>query len=148
MFWNEPNNKSHWDFVELDPEWRIFSDMVRLAAAAVAGEGPGLTRVLRGISPIDPAFIRRMQAQGVLDCVDAIAVHGFPLDWNHWNINEWPAKIAEIQAVTSLPVWVSEVGVSTFEKGLAELGAWLEEQRTEDRSEAADRELRRRGLVA
>lgn len=114
MFWNEPNNKSHWDFVELDPEWRVFSDMVRLAAAAVAAERPGLTRVLGGISPIDPAFIRRMQAQGVLDCVDAIAVHGFPLDWNHWHINEWPAKIAEIRAVTSLPVWVSEVGVSTF----------------------------------
>ena len=27
MFWNEPNNKSHWDF-ELDPEWRIFAEMV------------------------------------------------------------------------------------------------------------------------
>jgi beta-xylosidase len=114
MFWNEPNNKSHWDFVELDPEWRIFSDMVTLAAEAVAAERPGLTRVLGGISPIDPHFIRRMQAQGVLDGLDAVAVHGFPLDWNHWNINEWPAKIAEIRAVTQLPVWVSEVGVSTF----------------------------------
>jgi beta-xylosidase len=67
MFWNEPNNKSHWDFVELDPQWRIFSDMVRLAAEAVAGESPHLTRVLGGIS-----------------------------------------------AVTALPIWVSEVGVSTF----------------------------------
>jgi beta-xylosidase len=114
MFWNEPNNKSHWDFVELDPEWRIFSDMVMLAAEAVAAERPGLTRVLGGISPIDPQFIRRMQAHGVLDRIDAVAVHGFPLDWNHWNINEWPAKIAEIRAVTPLPVWVSEVGVSTF----------------------------------
>ncbi len=114
MFWNEPNNKSHWDFVELDPEWRIFSDMVRLAAEAVASERPHLTRVLGGISPIDPHFIRRMQAQGVLDRMDAVAVHGFPLDWNHWNINEWPAKVAEIRAVTSLPVWISEVGVSTF----------------------------------
>ncbi|HVS78013.1 MAG TPA: hypothetical protein VHE11_13835 [Steroidobacteraceae bacterium] len=114
MFWNEPNNKSHWDFVELDPEWRIFSDMVTLAADAVAAERPGLPRVLGGISPIDPDFVRRMQAHGVLDRVEAVAVHGFPLDWNHWNINEWPAKIAEIRAVTSLPVWVSEVGVSTF----------------------------------
>jgi beta-xylosidase len=114
MFWNEPNNKSHWDFVELDPEWRIYSDMVALAAEAVAGEQPGLTRVLGGISPIDPDFIRRMTAQGVLGHVEAIAVHGFPLDWNHWNINEWPAKLAAIQAVTALPVWVSEVGVSTF----------------------------------
>jgi beta-xylosidase len=114
MFWNEPNNKSHWDFVELDPEWRIFSGMVALAADAVGAERPGLTRLLGGISPIDPLFIRRMQSQGVLDRVDAVAVHGFPLDWNHWNINEWPAKLAEIRAVTSLPVWVSEVGVSTF----------------------------------
>ena len=35
MFWNEPNNLSHWDF-ELDHDWRIFAPMVRLAADAVA----------------------------------------------------------------------------------------------------------------
>ena len=34
MLWNEPNNLSHWDF-ELDPEWRTFSEMTRLAADAV-----------------------------------------------------------------------------------------------------------------
>jgi beta-xylosidase len=43
-----------------------------------------------------------------------VAVHGFPLDWNHWQINDWPKRIAEIRAVTHLPVWVTEVGVSTF----------------------------------
>ena len=100
--------------MELDPEWRIFSDMVTPAAQAVAAERPGLTRVLGGISPIDQLFIRRMQAQGALDHMDTIAVHGFPLDWTHWNINEWPAKLAGIRTVTTLPVWVSEVGVSTF----------------------------------
>ncbi len=114
MFWNEPNNKSHWDFVDLDPDWRIFSDMTILAAQAVAAENPRLPRVLGGISPIDPLFIRRMHDQHVLAHMDVIAVHGFPLDWNHWNINEWPRKLDEIHAVTSLPVWVSEVGVSTF----------------------------------
>ncbi|MGH9632662.1 MAG: beta-xylosidase, partial [Bryobacteraceae bacterium] len=36
------------------------------------------------------------------------------LDWNHWTIHEWPDKLKEIEAVTHLPVWVSEVGVSTF----------------------------------
>jgi beta-xylosidase len=113
MFWNEPNNKSHWAF-EVDPEWRVFSEMVKLAADAVAAENPSLPRVLGGISPIDAAFIRRMAGFGVLDHMNVVAVHGFPLDWNHWQINEWPAKIAEIEAVTDLPVWVSEVGVSTF----------------------------------
>ncbi len=113
MFWNEPNNKSHWAF-EIDPEWAVFAEMVKRAADAVAAERPGLLRALGGMSPIDAGFTRNMAEKGVLDKLDVIAVHGFPLDWNHWQINEWPAKLAEIRAVTALPIWVSEVGVSTF----------------------------------
>ena len=33
MLWNEPNNKSHWDFVDCDPDWRIFSNMAILGGA-------------------------------------------------------------------------------------------------------------------
>ncbi len=113
MLWNEPNNLSHWDF-DLDPDWSRYAEMVRLAAVAIHAENPGLTKVLGGISPIDPAFIVRMKDKGVLDLVDAAAVHGFPLDWNHWTIHEWPDKLAEIRAVTDKPVWVSEVGASSF----------------------------------
>ena len=111
--WNEPNNKSHWDF-EVDEDWRIFARTVQAASRAIAAERPGLTRVLGGISPIDPGFIVRMRELGVLDCVDVVAVHGFPLDWNNWQIDEWPDKLAEIRAETDLPLWVTEVGVSTF----------------------------------
>jgi beta-xylosidase len=113
MFWNEPNNLSHWDF-SIDPDWKIFAEMVKQAGLAVKAERPALLRVLGGISPIDPHFILNMKSKGVLDHVDVLAVHGFPLDWNHWTIHEWPDKIAEIEAVSPLPVWVSEVGVSTF----------------------------------
>jgi len=113
MLWNEPNNLSHWDF-ELDPEWKTFAAMVNLAADAIAAERPGLPRVLGGISPIDPDFIRNLERHCVLHHVDTVAVHGFPLDWNHWTIHEWPAKLSEIQAVTDLPIWVSEAGVSSF----------------------------------
>ena len=113
MFWNEPNNKSHWAF-EVDPEWSAFASMVKAAAESVAAENPHLLRVLGGISPIDPLFIRRMSGFGVLEKLDVVAVHGFPLDWNLWQINDWPAKLQEIQAVTTLPIWVTEVGVSTF----------------------------------
>ncbi|MDB5911714.1 MAG: hypothetical protein JWP22_389 [Ramlibacter sp.] len=112
-FWNEPNNKSHWD-PEIDPGWVRYAEMVKLASAAVRAEAPGLTRVLGGISPIDPGFIQTLQRAGVLEAVDAVAVHGFPLDWNHWQLDQWPDRIAEIEAVTHLPVWVTEVGVSTF----------------------------------
>jgi beta-xylosidase len=113
MLWNEPNNLSHWNF-EADPGWRIFSQMVRAAGQAVKAEQSRLPRVLGGISPIDPLFIQTLDKQGVFQDVDIVGVHGFPLDWNHWTIHEWPDKLAEIRAVTPLPLWVSEVGVSTF----------------------------------
>jgi beta-xylosidase len=119
--WNEPNNKSHWDPL-LDPDWEIFSRMARLAGAAIRAENPTLTRVLGGISPIDPAFIQRLERQGALDAVDAVAIHGFPLDWNLWGIDEWPAKLDEIRAVTGKPIWITEVGVSSF--GSEEVQAW------------------------
>jgi beta-xylosidase len=113
MLWNEPNNKSHWDF-EVDQDWRAFAEMTKLAAEAVRAENSRVRRVLGGISPIDANFILNMKSRGVLDGVDCVAVHGFPLDWNHWMIDEWPDKLGEIRAVTDLPVWVSEVGVSSF----------------------------------
>src|SRR5207237_2455457 len=110
MIWNEPNNKSHWDF-EIDPDWSRFAEMAKRAAQAIAAERARLPKVLGGISPIDQGFMRNMDGRGVLAAVDAVAVHGFPLDWNHWQIDEWPAKLDEIRAVTSRPLWVSEVGV-------------------------------------
>jgi beta-xylosidase len=113
MLWNEPNNLSHWDFT-IDPEWVVFSRMVRAASDAIDAERPTLTQVMGGISPIDPQFLLTLARHGALDAVDAVAVHGFPLDWNHWPIDEWPARLAEVKAVTDRPIWVSEVGVSSF----------------------------------
>lgn len=121
MIWNEPNNKSHWD-PALDPDWALFADMAIRAAEAIAAENGALPRVLGGISPIDAVFMANMQGRGVLDHMNAVAVHGFPLDWNLWQIQEWPDKIGEIRAVTDLPIWVSEVGISTF--GADEVQLW------------------------
>ncbi|WP_407179037.1 beta-xylosidase [Bradyrhizobium sp. STM 3562] len=119
--WNEPNNKSHWDIL-IDPDWQKFAVTAIAAAKAIRAVHPTLPRVLGGISPIDPRFIENMKSRGVLDHVEAVAVHGFPLDWNLWKIDEWPDKLAEIQAVVSVPVWVTEVGVSSF--GADEVQAW------------------------
>jgi beta-xylosidase len=113
MLWNEPNNLSHWDF-ELDKDWTHFATLVKLASAAIRSENSQLAQALGGISPIDPVFIDLMEKHGVLKFMDAVAVHGFPLDWNHWMIHEWPDKLREIRAVTDKPIWISEVGVSSF----------------------------------
>jgi beta-xylosidase len=120
--WNEPNNKSHWD-PEIDPGWSLFAETAIAAAQAIRAESTNLPRVLGGISPIDPAFILNMRDKGVLDHVDVVAVHGFPLDWNLWQIGDWPTKIDEIRAVVpDKPIWVTEAGVSSF--GAEEVQAW------------------------
>jgi beta-xylosidase len=114
MIWNEPNNKSHWD-PEIDPEWSIFATTAIEAAKAINAANPEVKRVLGGISPIDPHFIRRLMDKKVLDHIDVVAVHGFPLDWNLWPIHEWPQRIAEIEAVApDHEIWATEVGVGSF----------------------------------
>lgn len=111
--WNEPNNQSHWDF-HIDPEWRAFAALADGAARRIKALAPELPVVLGGMSPIDPHWLRLMERHGALEHMDAVAVHGFPLDWNHWRIDEWPQKLESIREVTDKPVWVTEVGVSTF----------------------------------
>src|SRR5829696_8136141 len=114
MFWNEPNNLSHWNR-ELDPDWDRFAEMVCLAGECVAAVAPDLTRVLGGISPIDPWFIRNLLRKGVDDAIDVVAVHGFPLDWNHWHLDEWPRRVAEIRAACQgKPIWATEIGASSL----------------------------------
>jgi beta-xylosidase len=107
MLWNEPNNLSHWDF-KIDPDWKIFARMINVAAREIRRVNPELTIVLGGL------FVSLLGSYGVLDAVDVVAIHGFPLDWNHWSIHDWPQKIEEIREVTSKSVWVSEAGVSSF----------------------------------
>ena len=113
VLWNEPNNLSHWNF-KLDPGWTRFAEMVKLASAAIRSVNPEMKIVLGGVSSCDADFLRLMTEQGVMDHVDAVGVHGFPLDWNHWQVTEWPDRVAEAAAITGRPVWATEVGVSSF----------------------------------
>ena len=114
VLWNEPNNLSHWNR-DLDPEWDLFAEMVRLAGERLASIAPGLTRVLGGISPIDPWFLKHLFQRGVAEYVDAVAVHGFPLDWNRWHISEWRPRLQAVRDVIGdVPLWATEVGASSI----------------------------------
>lgn len=119
--WNEPNNLSHWDFL-LDPGWVVFAEMVRQSAAAIREVRTDLPLVLGGMSPIDPRFLHQLQALGALSCIDVLAVHGFPYDWNLWPLEEWPRRIAALRDEFNKPVWVTETGVSSFAS--EEVAAW------------------------
>lgn len=113
VLWNEPNNLSHWNF-HLDPGWKRYAEMVKRGAEAIRSINPEPKIVLGGVSSCDCDFLRTMVNHGVMDYVDVVGVHGFPLDWNHWHINEWPERVAEAHEVSGKPVWVLEVGASSF----------------------------------
>lgn len=113
MLWNEPNNLSHWDR-EQDPDWCAFAHMILGACQAIAAERPGMPRVLGGISPIDPEFIRTLYLYGLQRHLDVVAIHGFPLDWNLWQLEDWPNQVCKVEAFSRKPVWVTEVGASSF----------------------------------
>jgi|SRR5579864_1506749 len=114
MLWNEPNNLSHWDRYQ-DPDWSLFTEMICMAGHRLAEVAPGLTRVLGGISPIDPLFIRQLFSRGLAEAIDVVAVHGFPLDWNRWHLGEWPMRIDRIRELSDgKPVWATEVGASSI----------------------------------
>ena len=115
MLWNEPNNLSHWNF-EIDPRLGDLTRRWSIAAAdAVRAERPGLRRVLGGISPIDPEFIRNMQADSASWAMSTssrcTASRSTGITGPFTN---GPTSCARSSAVTDLPLWVSEVGVSTF----------------------------------
>jgi beta-xylosidase len=137
MLWNEPNNLSHWDRYQ-DPDWALFSEMIGLAGERLKLAAPGLTRVLGGISPIDPLFIRNLFSRGLADAIDVVAVHGFPLDWNRWHVSEWPARIDRIRELSGgKPVWATEVGASSMVSEV--LQAWSVDATLEQLSTCADR---------
>lgn len=137
MLWNEPNNLSHWDR-SLDPDWALFAEMVQLAGERLGEIAPGLTRVLGGISPIDPAFVQHLFSRGVGSAVDVVAVHGFPLDWNRWHLEEWPRRIDGMRRVCGdKPIWATEVGASSIVS--RDLQAWAVDATLEQLVPRADR---------
>lgn len=113
MLWNEPNNRAYWNTV-LDPGWDAFARMVIEAADAIRAQNPRLTVVLGGMSPIEQRFVECLKDKGVLSTVDAVAVHGYPYDWDTWRVDQWPKVLEDTVHAADVPVWVTEVGVSSF----------------------------------
>lgn len=114
--WNEPNNIAEWDWT-LDPDWRMFSEMITAAAHWVHRRGK--KTVLAGMSPIDPNWLRLMARRGVLAEVDAVGIHGFPGVWEAtWE--GWPANVEKVRAVldefgSPARIWITETGYSTWQ---------------------------------
>lgn len=114
--WNEPNNKSEWDFT-LDPNWEKFSDMI--IKAAFWARHRGKKTVLGGMSPVDASWLELMFMNGVMDHIDVVGIHGFPDVFDsHWE--GWEENIARVRQVLNKynfkgKIWITETGFSTWQ---------------------------------
>ncbi len=113
--WNEPNNRSEWDF-RLDPTYAKFAEMI--IDAAYWARQLDKRVVLGGLSPIDPNWLYNLAEQGVVEHLDVVGVHGFPGTWeSQWD--GWDREIGRIREVldevgSEADIWITEVGYSTW----------------------------------
>lgn len=113
--WNEPNNRSEWDF-RLDPDYEKFAEMI-IDAAYWAGQLDKRV-VLGGLSPIDPNWLYNLAEHGAVEYLDVVGVHGFPGTWeSQWD--GWHREIKRIERVleqvgSDADIWITEVGYSTW----------------------------------
>ena len=121
-FWDRPDAPTQWD-TRLDPEWRIFSEMV--GGAAYWARSRGRKTLLSGLWPADAGWLENMREHGVLDYIDAVGLHGFPpppppppsspeVPWRGWN-----SEVQAIREVLSVlkvkaEVWITATGFSTW----------------------------------
>jgi CDP-paratose 2-epimerase len=115
QLWNEPNNLRGWD-VSLDPYWFGFSEMI--GAAAYWARQCGKKTVLGGMSPIDPNWLRLMGERGLLDYIDAVGAHAFPIPGES-NWEGWASTIGRVREVLNrfkpeAQIWITETGYSTW----------------------------------
>jgi CDP-paratose 2-epimerase len=113
--WNEPNGVIDYDF-RLDPEWRIYCDMIHMAAHWCRKLGKKVA--LGGMCPVDLNWLHLMGRREVLAQLDAVGMHGFPGTWEFLDTS-WEEKVSGCQAVfeqfgVQPQLWISEAGYSTW----------------------------------
>ena len=132
MIWNEPNNKSHWD-PEIDPGWARFAEMAT-AAARRSAMNSALAAGARRDFAYRPRLHRQYgQPRACSNTSTRSASTASRSTGTCGKSTSGRPKLEEIRAVTDLPVWVTEVGASSFgAEEIAGLGAGTH-RRTADR---------------
>ena len=113
--WNEPNHQGEWDS-RLDPEWRIFSEMI--GNAAYWAHQRGKKTVLPGLWPADLGWIELMFDRGVMPYIDAVGIHGFPgtaeVPWDGWQSEIRRVREALARRGSKAELWITQTGFSTW----------------------------------
>jgi CDP-paratose 2-epimerase len=114
-FWDRPDAPTQWD-LRLDPEWKIFSQMI--GGAAYWARKRGKKTVLPGVWPMDSGWLEKMHERGVLAYIDAVGLHGFPsspeIPWCGWSREVAGAREALSRLGVEPELWITATGFSTW----------------------------------
>ncbi len=113
--WNHPNDPAEWDS-RMDPEWRIFSQMIGGAAYWIQKRGK--KAVLPGLWPSNLHWFELMHERGVLSHIDAIGVHAFPSSsefrWRGWEQEIGGVQKCLARLAVNPQIWITQSGFSTW----------------------------------
>jgi hypothetical protein len=108
--WNEPDHNHFWQ-PRADPA--AYTQLLKLAAAAIREEDPDAKILVGGTNPFDTSFLRTVAANGAWNSFDIIAIHPY--------VDPWTPEDGNLLAVTdgvrtvageygAKPIWATEVG--------------------------------------
>jgi CDP-paratose 2-epimerase len=113
--WSGPSTLSEWD-IALDPDFRIFSEMV--GGAAYWAKHRGKKTVLGSTGPVDANWVRLMCERNVMQYVDAVGIQGLPaVHDGPWE--GWPSTVSKVKHVlerygSRAQMWITGTGYSTY----------------------------------
>jgi len=113
--WDKPDELTHWD-TRLDPDWRIFSEMV--GGAAYWARTRGRKTVLPGVWQSNERWLGLMNSRGVLPYIDAIGLNGFASSAEVPR-RGWQAEVEAVRGVLNglnvqPRLWITATGYSTW----------------------------------
>jgi len=115
--WNEPDIDIYWQGTRKD-----FAEFIKIGARGVKEADPGAKTVLGGLA-YDPYFLLHMfRDYGLSPFIDIVNIHNYYETWHRHKIEAITDYINEVHDViwrygNNQPLWMAEVGYSTFRKG-------------------------------
>ncbi len=117
--WNEPDNHAYWTGSAAD-----YAALLRAGAAAVRAAAPEARVVLGGIA-WDLDFLREvLAAPGAAEAADVINLHAYYETWSPEPLERLTGYVREAADLVAelgrgQPLWMAEVGYSSFRRGRA-----------------------------